>query len=248
MKIAIITAMPQETKAVLNIVDTPHRANLRGLKGVRCSMSGHDIQLMEAGMGFDNAARAAQAVIAEFEPELIISMGLCGGIDPQLRVGDVVVAIEQCIVSNNGVELVPVAVPAASLNFITRSKVAGKRVFGGLFAATPVITPKQRVATLLPPQAPCPVVEMESAAIALVAVEHRIPFAAIRTVSDPADEELGFSLDEFCGDRLRIRPHKVALTILRKPCIIPQLIRLARNSNVAASALSRALLEFLTAL
>ena len=248
MKIAIITAMPQETKAVLRIVDTSHRADLEGLRGARCGLDGHDILHVEAGMGFDNAARAAQRVIAAFEPELIVSMGLCGGVAPQLRVGDVVVAVEQCIVTATGVENVPVAVPAACLNFIARRMALGERVFGGLFAATPVITPKRLVAALLPPQAPCPVVEMESAAIALVAVEHRIPFAAIRTVSDPADEELDFSLDEFCDDRLRIRPHKVALTILRKPGIIPQLIRLARNSSVAIAALSRALQGFLSTL
>jgi adenosylhomocysteine nucleosidase len=81
---------------------------------------------------------------------------------------------------------------------------------------------------------------MESAAIARVAAEHGIPFIGLRTVSDPFDEELGFTLDEFCDDQLRIRIPKVLLTIVRKPRIIPQLIRLARNSRVAGASLSHA--------
>jgi adenosylhomocysteine nucleosidase len=79
-------------------------------------------------------------------------------------------------------------------------------------------------------------------------VENGIPFMGIRTVSDAADEELGFSLDEFTDHNLRIRPHKVALTILRKPWIMPQLIRLGRNSRIAADSLSQAVARLLASL
>jgi adenosylhomocysteine nucleosidase len=89
---------------------------------------------------------------------------------------------------------------------------------------------------------------MESAAIAIVAVENGIPFCGIRAVSDPFDEELGFSLDEFCDQRMRIRIPRVLLTIARKPRIIPQLIRLARNSRVAGASLSQAVERFLSVL
>jgi adenosylhomocysteine nucleosidase len=88
---------------------------------------------------------------------------------------------------------------------------------------------------------------MERAAIALLAGESGIPFVGLRTVSDPVDEELGFALDEFCDKWMRIRIHKVLLTVARKPRIIPQLIRLARNSRVAAAGLSQAMERFLAA-
>ncbi len=111
-------------------------------------------------------------------------------------------------------------------------------MFAGLFVSTTAIMQKDRLAALLPANAPYPVVEMESSAIALVAAENGIPFIGLRTVSDPFDEELGFSLDEFCDQRMRIRIPKVLLTVARKPRIIPQLFRLARNSRVAAASLS----------
>jgi adenosylhomocysteine nucleosidase len=104
---------------------------------------------------------------------------------------------------------------------------------------------KSRLAARLPSAAPYPVVEMESAAIAIIAVENGIPFCGIRAVSDPFDEELGFSLDEFCDKKMRIRIPKVLLAIARKPRIIPQLFRLSRNSRVAAESLSQAVGRFL---
>ena len=125
--------------------------------------------------------------------------------------------------------------------FAALQSVAGIRIYEGTFIGTPTVVSKKRLAGLLDNRYPSPVVEMESAAIARIAHENRIPLLAIRSVSDPADEELRFSLDEFCDARLRIRPHKVLLTILRKPRIIPQLVRLAGNSRIASQNLTAAL-------
>jgi adenosylhomocysteine nucleosidase len=83
---------------------------------------------------------------------------------------------------------------------------------------------------------------MESGAIAIIAAEQNIPLLAIRAVSDSAAEELGFSIDEFCDSGLRrIRPYKVLLTVLRKPWIVPQLVRLAISSRRATEGLTSSL-------
>ncbi|MBW4056881.1 MAG: phosphorylase [Proteobacteria bacterium] len=243
MKIAVITAMPEEFSAVYRCLEPGTAMQLARLKAFRSHACGHDVILLESGMGFDNAARATEAVIREERPDLLISVGFCGGIDPELQTGDVVVAKHMVIVAGEGVEEVPVLFSAAGQTFVARQ--AGTRVFSGMFASTPVIMSKTRLAGLLPAKSPFPVVEMESAAIAIIAVENRIPLLALRAVSDPAGEELGFSLDEFCDARMRIRPHRVLLTILRKPRIIPQLIRLARNSRVAAHSLTAAMEQLL---
>jgi len=181
----------------------------------------------------------------EQHPDLVISAGFCGGILEGLQVGDVVLATGLTIVSEGGLKDVAVTMAPVSQDFVSRQVAGGQRVFAGLFATTTAIMPKTRLAALLPPDAPFPVVEMESAAIALVAGENGIPFVGLRTVSDPFDEELGFALDEFCDDRMRIRIPRVLLTVARKPRIIPQLIRLARNSRVAAASLSQAVERFL---
>ncbi|MDD2540615.1 MAG: phosphorylase [Desulfuromonadaceae bacterium] len=243
MKIAVITAMPEEFRAVYCCLEPGTAMRLAGLKAFRSHTCGHDVMLLESGMGFDNAAYAAEAVIREECPELLISVGFCGGIDPALQTGDVVVAKQMVIVTGDGLEEVPVLFSTTGPTFVARQ--AGARIFGGMFASTPAIMSKTVLAGMLPTGSPTPVVEMESAAIAIIAVENRIPLLAVRSVSDPADEELGFSLDEFCDARMRIRPHRVLLTILRKPRIIPQLLRLARNSRIAANSLAAAMKKLL---
>lgn len=244
MEIAIITAMPEEFRAAEACLGTGKAMRLGRLRAKKFQLRMHDVLLVESGMGFDNAARAAGTIISEAAPDLLISAGFCGGIAAELRVGDVVVAKKMVVVSENGIEDLPVETPAAGLNLVARQAAGGERIFGGTFAGTAVITSKTKLSGLLSGY-PCPVAEMESAAIALIAAENRIPLIAIRSVSDPADEELGFSLDEFCDSSLRIRPGRVLLTILRKPRIIPQLVRLAGNSRVAARSLTSALEKLL---
>lgn len=248
MKIVILTAMPEEMQAVRAVVEQAERLPGAGLKVWRGRAAGHDIVLVESGMGFANAARVAETVIGEMRPDMVVSAGFCGGISPHLQVADVVVATGLVVVADEGVDTVEMDIPAVCRDFVVRQTGQGVRLFGGLFCSTPGIMAKKRLASLLPADAPYPVVEMESAAIARVAAQSGIPFAAIRSVSDPADEELDFTLDEFCDSRMRIRPHRVLLTILRKPRIIPQLIRLAGNSRVAAKSLTRALRDFLARL
>jgi len=248
MKIGIITAMPGETRAIVRALGNTQKTSKEGLAVHHAQFSGHELMIVEAGMGFTNATTAARQLASELQPDLMVSAGFCGGISEELRVGDAVLATSLAIVSENGLKEVLVTIPPVSRDFISRQADEGRRVFAGLFACTTTIMQKGRLAALLPPDAQFPVVEMESAAIALVAGENGIPFVGLRTVSDPFDEELDFSLDEFCDERMRIRIPKVLLTIARKPRIIPQLVRLARNSRVAAAALSQAVERFLAVL
>lgn len=245
MKIAIMVAMPEEFSAVARCLENGINRQVAGLKARTGCFERHKILLVESGMGFDNARRATETVIRDEAPDLLISTGFCGGIAPELLVGDLVVAKKIVLVSETGIKELPTGIPAAGLNLVDLQTACGIRVFSGTFASTAVITSKAKLAGMLSDAHHCPVVEMESAAIALVAAENRIPLLAIRSVSDPADEELGFSLDEFCDSSLRIRPSRVLGTILRKPRIIPQLIRLAGNSRIAAGSLTTAIKQLL---
>src|SRR5450631_1488513 len=238
MKIAIITAMPEESAAVLKGAKQREKTLLSGRKRYQTQIDGHDIVLVEAGMGMLNAGWAATALAAE-QPDLMISAGFGGAVLPGLKVGDAVAA-EQ-LLQWGGVEFEEVAV-----GFYGRNAAADALSLPrGAFITCDIIQDKRSLASLLPQGAANPVVEMESAAVARVAVTHAIPFLGLRTISDPWDEELDFSIDEFCDDTMRIRPAKVLATILRRPRIIPQLIRLARNSRVAAAGLTSAMQRLL---
>lgn len=239
MKIGIITAMPEEFRAVAESLGTATATQLGKLRAERFSSARHEFLLVESGVGFGNAARAAEMVIRDGHPDLLISSGFCGGIAPELQAGDVVVA-KQIIISNeSGFEEIPLLLSSIGQKLVASQAAIGKRVVGGVFVSTSTITSKRRLAGMLSDIYPNPVVEMESGAIAIIAAENNIPLLAIRAVSDSAAEELGFSLDEFCDSDMRhIRPYKVLLTALRKPRIIPQLVRLSRSSRRAAESLT----------
>ena len=242
MKIGIITAMPEEFRAVADSLGTATFTQLGTFRAGRFSSAGHEFLLVESGVGFDNAARAAEMLIRDGHPDLLISTGFCGGIVPELQAGDVVVAKNIIIANEVGFEEIPVLLSSIGQIFVARQEAIGKRVVGGAFVSTSAIMSKKRLAGMLSGQYPNPVVEMESGAIAVIAAEHNIPLLAIRAVSDSAAEELGFSIDEFCDpDMRRIRPYKVMLTALRKPCIIPQLVRLSCSSRKAAESITAAL-------
>jgi adenosylhomocysteine nucleosidase len=242
MEIAVITAMPEEYRAVADCLGTATAARVGSLRAGRFSQAGHEFLLVESGMGFHNAARAAEMLIRNGRPDLLVSTGFCGGIAPGLLAGDVVVAKDIIIAGDGGFEEIPVPLSPVGRNFVAYQMSEGKRTVGGTFVSTATVTSKKRLAAMLPGSYLNPVVEMESGAVAIIAAENNIPLLAIRAVSDCAAEELGFSLNEFCDpDLRRIRTGKVLLTILRKPRIIPQLLRLSRSSRTAAESLAAAL-------
>jgi adenosylhomocysteine nucleosidase len=104
---------------------------------------------------------------------------------------------------------------------------------------------KREIATLLPAGTNCPVLEMETAAVTLVAAREKRPVMALRAITDEAEEELGFAIGELTDRDMNVRLGKVLLTVAKKPWIVPQLLRLARNSRLAGENLALAILAVL---
>lgn len=234
MKIVIITAMHEESMAVMQRAKCMETSLPGGRRSYRIRLADHEVTLVEAGMGMLNAGWAATVLAAE-RPDLMISTGFGGAVLKGLGVGDVVMA-EQ-ILQWSGLEFETVPVGFYGCNAVADALSLRR----GSFITSDVILNKGSIAQKLPASAVNPVVEMESAAVARIAAGHGIPFLAMRVISDPWNEELGFSINEFCDESMHIRPAKVLAVILRRPAIIPQLIRLARNSSVAAKSLAKAM-------
>lgn len=230
MNIAIITALPEETTAVLQGSRAKKRQTIDGRHTFRCTITGHQVVVVEAGMGLLNAGWAATLVAGE-KPDLILSAGFGGGVVPGAGVGDVVMADR--VLQWHGESYEEVAVGFYGLNRVA----AELGLARGTFVTGEGILNKKELARRLAGIS-LPVLEMESAAIARVAAVYGIPFLGIRSISDPWNEELSFSVNDFCDGAMRIRLSRVLATIARRPSIVPQLIRLARNSRIAAAGLA----------
>jgi adenosylhomocysteine nucleosidase len=115
---------------------------------------------------------------------------------------------------------------------------AGLSARQGSFITATAVVNKRELAQTLAGSIDEPVLEMESAAVFREAREAGIAAVALRGVSDPAEEELGFDFAEICDPELNLSPRRLMLTLAKSPALVPQLIRLARNSKVAGKSLA----------
>ena len=232
--IGIIVAMPEEIKPLLRGAPSVVREKIGTFPLYRFTQHNRQFALIESGIGADRALAAAQLLTEALNPELLISMGFGGGISHGLKAGDIVIGTRflvhqgDCMTEENGVRIVPFPE-----TFTEKKKNAGFSIAQGTIISTTGVQSKTVIAGLLPADVTRAVVDMETCAIVRFATLSRMPFMAIRSISDDLNEELGFSMDEFMDSTMQVSIGKVFLTVLRKPWIIPQLYRLYRNTRRA---------------
>ena len=185
-----------------------------------------------SGIG-PHAATAAARKLASRGSEAIISWGIAGGLSSTLSIGDLVVP-EQV---RRDERLYPVD---ATLRAALAHRL-GVPIHGGTLITTSEVIRTPETKAELHRAHGVVAVDMESAAIAEVAAEHGIAFAAIRAISDTASDPLprGMTLavDPETGS---LRPSGVARLLLTRPHLVPQLVRTGRHFGKALSTLRAA--------
>ena len=165
---------------------------------------------------------------------LTISFGLCGGLDPALRSGDVVIGTR---VVADGASVV--ADESVAHELAARLCAAGERVSLGAIAGVeaPVLTraakAELRNATM------AAAVDMQSQIAARFAADRDEPFAILRVVSDPADRDLPPLVMKALRSDGRVDLGAVALGVINSPAQAPGVIAAARDSAAAFAALRR---------
>lgn len=246
-KIGLVAAMPDEIRPLIRRVAPVTREKRAGFTIYRFVKGGKDVTLIESGIGTERAARATRTLMEAATPGLILNFGFGGAVRPGPAVGDIVVANRLLLFKERLFSEQQGVTPALLPDLIRALERLqdGINIHQGTFITTGEIIGKRMLAGLLPTGAAHPVLEMESAAVARVAHGMNVPFAAIRAISDGADEELGFSIADFTDREMRIRTWKVLWTLARKPGILPQLLRLGKNSRRAGENLATAVMAVL---
>ena len=91
MKIGIIAAEQEEFEAILHIAKVEERKEIYELNFVKCKIKDKICVLVKSGVGKVNAARATQILIDNFKPDYIVNVGVAGGLNPMLSIGDIVI-------------------------------------------------------------------------------------------------------------------------------------------------------------
>lgn len=210
-KIAIVAALEREVKPAIKhwqVVQREHDGGrFRFFESSMCV-------LVCGGIGAEAARRAAEAVIALYEPEQIISLGFAGALDESFRVGDA---------------FIPRIVIDAGDSSISETGVGQGTLlsFGSVVGAQQ----KAKLATAYSAQA----VDMESAAVARVAQLHEVRFEAVKAISDEKNLDMP-DVDRFVKDGKFCTGRFVAYSAIR-PWLWPRVIRLAKNSARATKTL-----------
>lgn len=177
----------------------------------------HRAVLVCAGTGRERAYQASRAVAETFSPQVLVSIGFAGSCVPELAPGTVMIPARLVdAATGKEFECAFGSGTLASLNEV--AGVAGKR------------QARERCGALA--------VEMEAAGVAAAAAERGTQVAAIKAISDGADEEMDF-LAVFVTPEGFATGRFLAHVVLR-PRLWPRVAALQRNSKLASAALERA--------
>jgi adenosylhomocysteine nucleosidase len=165
---------------------------------------------------------------------LVISWGVCGGLNPRLRPGDLILG--SGVVSADGSFATDEAVASSLAQRLidAGAQVSVERVAG---AAAPVLSAGAKAELRRATGAAA--VDMESQMVARFALERRTPFAILRAVADPADRDLPPLVSRAVNADGRINVAAVIGGLIRSPGQFGGLVAAARDSRAAFRALSR---------
>lgn len=90
--IGIIAAIPQELAHLRELLVHDRVETVGGFRFDHGALDGRDVVVAEAGIGKVNTAMVTTILATRFGADLVIFSGVAGGLDPALRIGDLVVA------------------------------------------------------------------------------------------------------------------------------------------------------------
>lgn len=165
--------------------------------------------------------------IAVGRPEGLMSVGIAGGLDPGLAVGDLVVG--------NGVG--GFVADGGWADWLCKRLGAPGAVVAGVDVAISTAEAKAalRAAT------GAAVVDMESHVVARVAAAHGLPFVVVRAVSDGAGDDLPAAARVPLTVDGGVRMGRVLAALARRPWQVTGLVRLGRGTGAALAALGAGL-------
>lgn len=91
-KIGIVVAMKVEKVAIEEKMTNKTNETIYNLPFIIGKIGNVECILVQSGVGKVNAARTTQILIEKYKPEAVINVGVGGSINPELNIGDVIIA------------------------------------------------------------------------------------------------------------------------------------------------------------
>lgn len=211
MNILIIGAMEEEISLLKEKMLNLRSESVTYLTVYRGSIGDHEVSLVQCGIGKVASAAATAILIQAFSPHYVINTGSAGGFDPELDIGDVVIATEllhhDVNVTHFGYDLGQV--PQMPLYYKSDNhlvqlaldaigQLTDVKVKSGLVCSGDSFVGSDEAAQQIRDDfVSMKAVEMEGAAIGQVCYLMNTPFVVIRSLSDIAGKTSSMSFDAY---------------------------------------------------
>lgn len=179
-----------------------------------------DVSILITGIGQQNAETSFRRFLEGNSPRQVLTCGFAGGLNPDLKIGDVVFSTLQ------------------RTSWDALAKQGARSVY---FHCANRIATTAAEKTELRRKTRQDAVEMESGHIQQLCRERKIPCTTVRVISDTADENMPFDFNKLSKPDSSLDFGKLAWAILKSPGKIPALLRLRKNTNLAAQRLAEVL-------
>jgi len=198
----------------------------------------HRVGIVRGGVGREKAAAATEAFITGHKPRLVISAGLAGGLKAEMKRSDILMANRLVDVSG-AILSVDLRVDAASL-----AAVPGVYV-GNLLTADRIIrSPSDKRA--MGEKYGALAVDMETFAVGEVCRRHKVPFLAVRAISDTVNDALPEDVDKLLAQKTTTGKIGAAVgAIWRRPGSVKDMVQLRENAIDASARLAKFLVAMI---
>lgn len=196
------------------------------------------VRVALTGVGGIRAMNAARRALEQWRPDACIAAGLAGSLRREHEVGQVCAA-------RDIMELESGRTIAADAGLIGEAEKRGAVLIERLLTSPAMVLSaegKSRLGSM------AEAVEMESFAVASEAAVKGVAAIAVRAISDAADEDLPMNFMDLLDENGRVSKAKAASALIRAPQKLTAVMRLGRQSKVAAVNLANFLDRYVSAL
>ncbi len=194
-------------------------------------------------------AAAGAAELADTGVSALISFGLSGALDPACAPGRLLLPAATVLPNGGTVatdpELLRVLLTRAA---VRRAELGGTAPLQAVIAGSDGVVGSGEDKAALRRATGAVAVDMESHAVARVARERGLAYAAIRAIADPAQRAIPPTAIAGLARDGTARPLRVVRALMARPQDLPALIRLGRDASAGLATLRGAALHLLPAL
>ena len=235
---AFIFALGIESGGLVDLLNDSERS--RHAHGIEHAgkLKGHEVVIVEGGVGQVAAARATAETIKFYEPQRILSAGFGGGLTDDLRRGHLLIVDE--VVDERGNRL------ATGIKLAPESLASMKGVHCGRLLTVDRILRDPAERRELASRHGALACDMETMAVAATCSEHQVPFMAIRIISDGVDDVLPPEIENLVAQKsLAGKLGAAAAAVMQRFSAVKDLWQLREDALKASDRLARFLVSML---